>query len=136
MVWPANLWLNKNLPSYSVIDYDVSRGVLLLHHAYTPGETPVPLVEVDVQLVLESITRHDLQQGAWLNVVGYVRRSEEQQKSKKAPDAHASNMAQGLRIQAILLWDAGAVLIREYEKVLCHRKKASEAVSDKLAQQA
>ncbi|OJD10219.1 hypothetical protein ACJ73_09883, partial [Blastomyces percursus] len=59
-----------------VSSYNPSTGHLTLEHNYPLTSRPPPApfsIAVDITLLLESLTATDLQVGAWLNVLGYIR---------------------------------------------------------------
>ena len=104
----------------SVVAYDVSRGTLVVEHAY-PQNTLAPLrTTVDVNLVLETLPTQHLEIGGWLNVIGYVRRN--QSKVGKR------SFGEVIVIQALLLWSAGPIKVGEYERALSRRKNEREGV--------
>jgi hypothetical protein len=61
-------------------------------------------VSVDIDAVLETVTSEELRVGAWVNVVGYVRRSTEQRGS--------------IYVEAVMLFPAGPIVLGEYERIL------------------
>jgi len=54
------------------------------------------------------------QTGAWINVVGYVRRFETET-SQVTPLAKAQPQVTSALVEAIMIWSAGAVKLDEYE---------------------
>lgn len=119
-----------------VTRYTVSTGTIELQHAYPP-QPPTPMVAlVDVNVILESLTREDTQVGAWVNIMGYVERVLKEGKSGQrqaqgrvpvAKDKRKWEMeapkAVRVKVQAIILWSAGGVKIGEYERTLEERLK-------------
>lgn len=90
----------------SVRTYNINTGHLTLEHNYPrrrPSQ-PVPSVSVDIDAVLETVTSEELRVGAWVNVVGYVRRSTEQRGS--------------IYVEAVMLFPAGPIVLGEYERIL------------------
>ena len=143
---PTTLVFLSDLPSQAhgdkvrflgcVTRYSISTGVLELQHVsqLSPARTIVALVDVNV--ILESLKREDLEVGAWVNVVGYVeellkdgkrQQGQEQGKAilvkKNGNSAREGPRAMMVRVHAVMLWSAGAVKIGEYEKVLEARLK-------------
>ena len=119
-----------------VTRYMVSTGIMELQHAYPPPPHTPTVALVDVNVVLESLKREDMQLGAWVNVMGYVgevlregKRGQEngQRKTvlakKKEDGVPGGPRAVRVRVQAIMLWSAGAVKIGEYEGSLEERLK-------------
>ncbi|KAB8071351.1 CST complex subunit Ten1 [Aspergillus leporis] len=87
----------------SVRTYNVATGHLVLEHNYPhckPAQEP-PSISVDVNAVLETATADELRVGAWINVLGYVRRA--------GPSVY---------VEAVIIFPAGAIAIGEYERVL------------------
>ena len=108
-----------------VTKYDISTGVLELKHAYPSANDTTVIAVVDVNLLLENLKREDIAVGAWVNIVGYV--EEVMNKREKAKDLHG-NTGQGgnprvdlVKVQAIMLWSAGAIKVGEYERALTQR---------------
>lgn len=61
-------------------------------------------MSVDINAVLETVTSEELRVGAWVNVLGYVRRS----------------MTDGetIYVEAVVVFPAGAIALGEYERIL------------------
>lgn len=112
----------------SVVDYEVSTGSMLLEHAFPPPLLPTPAVSVDVQLVLESIKAPDLQRGSWLNVIGYVRKSEQRHKKASNPSTDDIKRAPIPIVQAIVVWGAGAIRVGDYEAALLNQREKKATV--------
>lgn len=102
----------------SVSRYDVVRGRLDLEHNYPPlprrknkgdASSASRRVSVDIYHVLKTITRDQLQVGSWLNVFGYIRYD-----TQAKEDANNSQ----LYVEAVMVSDAGAIRIAEYEQSL------------------
>ena len=122
-----------------VTRYTLSTGVLELQHAYRPPPKIPTIALVDVNVVLEGLKREDTQVGAWINVVGYVeeavregKRGQGQGQEKMGPATrNGEKVREGpkvvrVRVQAIMLWNAGGVKIAEYERTLENRLKLEE----------
>ena len=90
-------------------------------------------------MVLEGLKREDTQVGAWINVIGYVeemvregKRGQGQVQEKMGPATrNGERVREGprvvrVRVQAIVLWNAGGVKIGEYERTLENRLKLEE----------
>ena len=112
----------------SVVDYEVSTGSILLEHAFPQQMLPPPTVSVDVQLVLESINAPDLQRCSWLNVIGYVRKSEQRRKRTSNPNTDDIKRAPIPIVQAINIWSAGAIRVGDYEAALTNQREKKAAV--------
>jgi hypothetical protein len=67
---------------------------------------------------LESIKGHDLQRGSWLNIIGYVRKPEQRQKKTTSSNTEDVKIAAIPIVQAIIVWDAGAIKVADYEAAL------------------
>jgi hypothetical protein len=90
----------------SVDEYVVKNATLRLKHNYPISDPPL-IVNVDVELILELIKRHEVDVGTWLNVIGHV-----QQRNEK-----------GVFVQAVAVWDAGNVDLDAYQKAAEKRKQ-------------
>ena len=112
-----------------VTKYDISTGVLELQHAYPTAYDITVIAVVDVNILLENVKRDDIAVGAWVNIIGYV--EEVINKREKAKDL-SGKTAQGafsrvdlVKVQAIILWSAGAIKVGEYERALTQRLDAA-----------
>jgi len=86
----------------------VKTATLRLKHDYPVSSQPL-IANLDIEHMLERIKRHELDVGAWLNVIGYVER-----KSEK-----------GVFVQAVTIWDAGNVDLVAYEKAMEKRNEVA-----------
>lgn len=143
---PTSLVFLSDLPSQArgdkvrflgcVMRYSISTGVLELQHVYQLSPARPTVALVDINVILESLKREDMQVGAWVNVVGYVedilkdgKREQGQEQGKAILVKQNGNCAREaprammVRVHAVMLWSAGAVKIGEYEKVLEERLK-------------
>ena len=112
--------------------YDVRSGRLHLRHDVARSSKPVVSALVDVDLLLETIASTDRSVGEWINVIGYVTRIEPPaaaegsgvQRSTGRPEKGKTGplCMTVVHVQAVMLWSAGAVQLREYEKTLQDRK--------------
>ena len=96
------------------MEYNIARGRLLLQHAYPKHARPIPHVSVDVNLILETTQSSVFQSGNWVNVIGYVRKT--QLRNRKEFSLRSAKDT--VSVQAILIWDAGALRIDGYENTL------------------
>lgn len=88
---------------------------------------------VDVNLLLSTLKSTDTQVGEWVNVIGYLESSNEDCDARRQQLHGESAQQQGgneaarrtrvYRVQAVMLWSAGAVRIADYERVLEERKR-------------
>ena len=138
---PTTLVFLSDLPSQAhgdkvrflgcVTRYSISTGVLEIQHVSQLASARAVVAQVDVNVILESLKREDMEVGTWVNVVGYVQevlkdgRREQRQEQGKAISvkkngncAREGPRAMMVRVHAVMLWSAGAVKIGEYEKVL------------------
>ncbi|KAL3710161.1 hypothetical protein TMatcc_003953 [Talaromyces marneffei ATCC 18224] len=106
-----------------VARYDIVRGRLELEHNYPPllgkkkkrdASNVSRRVSVDIDHVLSTITRDQLQVGSWLNIFGYIRSETQGKEKSTSEDANNSQ----LYVEAIMISDAGAIRIAEYEQSL------------------
>jgi len=105
-----------------VVDYNEQKGCLTVEHRYPRsiiGQICTNAV-VDVNIVLETMRRPLLQAGSWVNVVGYV-----QSVSTVTRRVSSSKVSRQLnvepclpKVQAVLIWDAGAVQLDKYEETI------------------
>jgi len=101
--------------------YDARSGHLLLTHNY-PLSAPEVTAVVDLSHVLENLQGTALQGGVWVNVVGYVMNGESTTNKATAKSGARDANASNIRVQAILIWEAVAIDIDEYEKAVQARK--------------
>lgn len=64
--------------------------------------------------MLQSVKRHEIDVGSWVNVIGYV----EQRRAKDKGDGEG-----GVRVQAVALWDAGNVNLEAYRSAVDKRRE-------------
>ncbi|CAD0112533.1 unnamed protein product [Aureobasidium uvarum] len=89
-----------------VNQYHESTALLSLFHNF-PSSQDQQTTQVDISQLLDTIDHQHLQVGAWLNVIGYITPSA----SKSRP-----------KIQAIIVWSAGAINLQQYENALISRQ--------------
>ncbi|PWY76282.1 hypothetical protein BO70DRAFT_318502 [Aspergillus heteromorphus CBS 117.55] len=94
--------------------YHVRTGHLVLEHNYPPRKASQepPSVSVDINAILETVTSEELRVGAWVNVLGYVRRR------RRRSIAEKRETASSVYVEAVMLFAAGAVSLGEYERIL------------------
>ncbi|KAL1592000.1 hypothetical protein SLS60_011592 [Paraconiothyrium brasiliense] len=88
-----------------VDEYVLKSATLRLKHDYPPSNNP-KIANVNIGHVLESIKRHEVDVGSWINVIGYIERGKEK----------------GIHIQAVAVWDAGNVNLDAYQRAVEKRK--------------
>lgn len=124
---------------HSVQEYDVPSATLVLKHRYpvsaddrnrtAPAGVAVT-ARVNIEHVLESLKSEDLQVGAWVNVVGYVQRERRSRSRRRGTAGTATacreggGMRRGSKVQAVMLWSAGAVKLDAYERAVELRKQS------------
>ena len=93
---------------------------MVLEHNYPrlkkPRDNP-PSIAVDVNAILETMTWEELCVGAWINVIGYVRKSPAAAWVKEVASAHAS-MPESVHVDAVIVFPAGPIDLGEYEQIL------------------
>lgn len=106
-----------------MLGYDEQKGHLLVEHAYPSTGSPIPTAHIDVNVVLETTKPSTLQDGTWINVMGYLRRvaSRDSMNHKNLPPP---------LVQAVLIWNAGGIDVEEYEKAMQPTISALRARSD------
>lgn len=95
-----------SLIRFSVDEYIVKSANLRLKHDYPASHAP-KLANVNIEHVLESVKRREIDVGSWINVIGYIERRKEE----------------GIHIQAIAVWDAGNVNLDAYQRAVERRNE-------------
>jgi hypothetical protein len=87
---------------------------------------------VDVNLVLESTKSTDIEIGAWINVLGYVKSSSHGNKTKIAAAEKKDGIARSRRslVKALMVYSSGSIDLGEYERVLFESKEAKKRLGD------
>ena len=100
----------------------------MLQHPHDAPPRSAIIAIADVNLVLETTKRQDLEVGAWVNVIGYIQdsaeaaaREEPAQEAKIAIGSGLPEQRTCVPIQVIMLWNAGAIDLTEYEKAVTQR---------------
>ncbi|KAH8697089.1 CST complex subunit Ten1 [Talaromyces proteolyticus] len=133
----------RSLPLHSKVrflgcvnHYDVKTGRLGLEHKYPPLQSTKrdsanierdlvnTKVCVDIYHVLNTIKADDLQVGAWLNVIGYVR--SEPQTDSNEDDRKGRDLVDQIYVEAIMIHNAGAIDVGEYEQVLANMQEIKQ----------
>ncbi|KAF2799792.1 hypothetical protein K505DRAFT_404426 [Melanomma pulvis-pyrius CBS 109.77] len=114
---PSTLVLLSTLPGCApgqkvrflgcVDEYVVATATLRLKHNFPSSAAP-HIANVNIELVLQSIKRTDLDVGSWINVIGYVERRKDK----------------GIFVQAITVWSAGNVDLDAYHGAVAAREEA------------
>lgn len=112
-----------------MIVYDVTHGALHLEHCYPPSLQPRPRVAVDIQLILETVKSTELQPGTWLNVIGYVRRPIQRHEGRRRSGMDDSKIADDVDVQAVMLWNAGAIKVGDYEANIIRQRGTKKLAS-------
>ncbi|CAI6244718.1 unnamed protein product [Periconia digitata] len=93
-----------------VDEYLTKTATLRLVHDYPPSRPP-KVAHVDIQHILESIKRHEVDVGTWINVIGHV---------EPSPKSGTPCIC----VQAVAVWDAGNVDLDAYQSAVVERKNA------------
>lgn len=67
---------------------------------------------VDIKLVRGSMKARETMKGEWLNVLGYIQLEQKEKEKRKG----------GVRVQALMVWSAEGVRLREYESAVEERE--------------
>ncbi|KAI4122330.1 MAG: hypothetical protein LQ347_006539 [Umbilicaria vellea] len=119
-----------------VTKYSTTSGCVTLQHVFPESLAPPVIAVVDVNLLLSTLKSTDTQVGEWVNVIGYLESSNEDCDARRQQLHGESAQQQGgneaarrtrvYRVQAVMLWSAGAVRIADYE-----RAKSASSVEKK-----
>lgn len=107
---------------HSITNYSTKTAILSLEHNHPAGNELKALV--DIELVLGSIKSHETRIGEWVNVMGYVRATEQKTSVQFKGDKLE------VPVQALLLWSTGPFKLDVYEKSL-ERQKADDVMASK-----
>ncbi|EHA47373.1 hypothetical protein MCOR27_006913 [Pyricularia oryzae] len=77
---------------------------------------------VDVNLILQALNQEQTQPGEWVNVVGYINKSD--------PSSDKRTGRYCVKVQALLLWSAGPLSLQDYERTLSSHVKGLPAGPD------
>ena len=123
-------WLWYYRPSaqnvrYSITNYDVPSATLKLDHHYPAESATTVSALVDIRSLVESIETSELQDGSWINVVGYFTGvSAIQTREKRHSKVEKTAKRTVVKIEAVMIWSAGSFRIEDYEKSLQLRQAA------------
>lgn len=118
----------------SVLDYDVSKAYLYVEHHCSQDADHQLRTAVEITQVLENVKSIDLQAGSWLNVIGYVRRSLPSKNKRKQADELRDMLLPQVVVQAILIWNAGALKHSDYERMLSHQQEMNKLATEIVAE--
>jgi hypothetical protein len=92
----------------SVNVYDSISATLHLKDRFASTTAPSTLgsASVNVAYVLDALNLELTQVGAWVNVIGYVRNTD---------DGHSGSGKASCSVDAVIIWSAGAIRLDEYE---------------------
>ena len=96
----------------------------------------MPQVAIDICLVLETIKAEILESGCWINVIGYVRRPDSSQRKSKRQGSESATAANAVAVQAVLLWNAGAIKVGNYEEIVSQQEEMRKILKSGTAQPA
>ena len=120
--------------SNSVLNYEVLTACLHVEHRCLQVSAPSLSTAVEITHVLETVKSTDLHVGSWLNIIGYVRRSLASRNKRKRAQDPAPVLQPQVIVQAILIWNAGAVSISEYERTLSCQQEARKLAIEAIAE--
>jgi len=86
--------------------YNVTTGHLILEHNFPRQAGKDAIIAVDINPLLEAITSEELRVGAWVNVLGYVRKP-------------VQGTGKEEYVEAVMVFPAGPVSLGEYERTVC-----------------
>lgn len=81
---------------------------------------------IDLNLILGTFKGELLETGRWVNVIGYVKGRQQTQKVTTRASLEASlprDLGEVL-VQAVLIWEVGAMRVNEYEKTMEAQREA------------
>lgn len=87
----------------SVEAYNGETGNLKIRERFSAASSNIKAANVNVDNILDSLNLELTQVGAWVNIIGYCRQSEE-------PSMEADPV-----VDAVIVWSAGAIKLDEYE---------------------
>ncbi|KXT05741.1 hypothetical protein AC578_1083 [Pseudocercospora eumusae] len=98
--------------------YSGKRGFLVLKQDFPATTAKSPMVLANISSLLETMNRDLLQTGAWINIVGYVRKPARSAINEDVRrDGKTSTRRRPISIpylEAIMIWSAGAVNVTSY----------------------
>ena len=138
---PTTLTLLSQLPTHApgsklrflgcVSSYNSRSGILELQHAYPASSAASARALVDLNVILETVRREDLEIGEWVYVLAYVTPDQDENGNEQASSAQGRGKRSqsgepgkgnptsiNVKLQAVMLWSAGAVKIAEYERAV------------------
>jgi len=101
-----------------IIEYDDHEGCLIVEHRYPRNTLTLTRALVDVNLVLETAKGNLLNEGTWLNVIGYVQELGSKRRRLNAEGTKSATRTSLSHVQAVLIWDAGSLHVDQYEQIL------------------
>ena len=113
-----------------MLAYEVPEAYLHVEHRCPRDANPTASTAVEIMQVLGSVKSTDLQAGSWLNVIGYVHRSLPGKHKRRRADELAPMFEPQVVVQAILIWNAGALKIAEYERTLNHQQELQRLAAE------
>ena len=105
--------------------------VLEMSHHYPPTSTKSRPVNVIIDQVLETTFKTDLEDGAWVNVIGYLIDDPAIVDDHPAPNEKRRRRSKRSRacVQAIMLWGAGSIDLQAYEQSVVLRQGVSTTIA-------
>ncbi|KAF2163733.1 hypothetical protein M409DRAFT_25918 [Zasmidium cellare ATCC 36951] len=100
--------------------YQGESATLLLSGTHVISKT-AKQVHVNVEEILPSVNHELLQVGAWLNIVGYVRKPDsptDAPLSKSGKQRRRSTRLKPTVVDALMMWTAGAIKLDDYSSAV------------------
>jgi Telomere capping, CST complex subunit len=105
--------------------YELATGLLVIQHNFPSGSNHRALV--DINLILDTPGKVDTDTGSWVNVIGYITATTLLGPAKVTENLKTSATS----IQAIALWSARSINIKEYENALVdHQAEYNQALTN------
>ncbi|WEW55361.1 hypothetical protein PRK78_000791 [Emydomyces testavorans] len=112
--------------------YTIATGILNLEHKYSASLSDQKCfdaiseatIDVDINLLLDSLSHADIDVGNWVNVLGYVRRSYPVSRlCFQAETPNKADLDPTVYVEAVMIIPAGAIRLGEYERVLSESRE-------------
>ena len=75
-------------------------------------------------MVLETTKAELYAKGAWLNILGYLQEGPESKNRRRSSSGIKRAQPAVPSVQAVLMWDAGAIKVCEYEVIMDKQREA------------
>jgi hypothetical protein len=113
--------IELELTKHSIEGYHSSTATLFLKHGYPRASQPV-VAFTNLDMVIDQLKHTTIQDGGWVNIVGYVR---EHTAASCVTDANVkyAPSPRHVHVQAIMVWEAAALQLETYETTVQMRIK-------------